>query len=268
VFELIAEVGANHEGSLDAALDLIEQVSEIATAVKFQLFDPNKLYRYDERMAHRAKMQRIKPDWIPILRDFAAFCDLNFGCSVFHPEFLSLVDDGWNFIKLASGTYQDEDLHRAVDELEIPIIASLPADKSVQPWLDWHAGSISRGQFTVLVCSTQYPTPLWDAGIRRVGELSEWSYLEDNGITIGYSDHTLALDIGGFVYCLGGRVFEKHVKRSHECYSPDAPNSVTPTELFTYAQHIHNASDALRLKCPSEGELGRVTQKEGGRANE
>lgn len=256
--KIIAELSSSHEGDLNKALALVERAAWAgATHFKVQYFYPGVLYPTDERLRHRAALQVCPLEWFEPLRLRTEECGLQFGASTFCPDSFQAVEAYCDFLKLAGSTVRWPSFHILLDIISggRETFVSVPGDAAVDDLLEWHARSVAGQSFYGLVVSTQYPTPIWDAGIERVRTLSrEYPYAQ-----WGYSDHTRSLQTAAIVYALGGRAIEKHLCLGDE-ETPDSAVSVTPEQFRRMVMRYHETVSLLELSHPLEGELERILQ--------
>lgn len=243
-----AELGSNHGGSLERALEGIREAARVgANGVKFQLFSPEKIYPEDVRP--RGRFQTVREDWVPVLAREAEDQGVLFGVSIFEPVSDDIVDH-LGYVKLASRSYRDERLHLFVADVlesygDLLAFVSIPGD--APPLLKPYRRVLDRVCF--LVCVPRYPTPPWEAGLPRVRELAE------GGVWTGYSDHTPTIFTGGVAVACGARVLEKHFRWGAEEIAPDVGHSLDPERFREYVRFVRHVEDLMRVASPSWGEL-------------
>ena len=110
-----------------------------------------------------------------------------------------------------------------------------------------------RRNITVLHCNTEYPTPLEDVNLLAMRTIGE-AFPENN---IGYSDHTLGVEVPIAAAALGATVIEKHFTLDRNMEGPDHKASLEPDELKAMVCAIRNIEKALGngIKKPSPSEL-------------
>ena len=116
---------------------------------------------------------------------------------------------------------------------------------------------ISNKNIQVLHCNTAYPTPLEDVNLKAMLDIKE-----KINIDIGYSDHTLGIEVSIAAVALGASVIEKHFTLSRNMKGPDHAASLEPEELKQMVHGIRNIEKAISgdgNKKPSESELKNKT---------
>ena len=105
---------------------------------------------------------------------------------------------------------------------------------------------------TVLHCNTEYPTPMDDVNLRAMLTIAEAF-----GVRVGYSDHTLGIEVPIAAVALGAYIIEKHFTLDKNMKGPDHKASLEPAEIKEMVRAIRNIEKALggRIKKPSPSEL-------------
>jgi N,N'-diacetyllegionaminate synthase len=109
----------------------------------------------------------------------------------------------------------------------------------------------TRKQITVLHCNTEYPTPMEDVNLKAMLAIRDAF-----GVAVGYSDHTLGIEVPVAAVALGATVIEKHFTLDRNLPGPDHKASLEPEELKAMVQAIRNIEKALGdgIKRPSASE--------------
>jgi N,N'-diacetyllegionaminate synthase len=112
-----------------------------------------------------------------------------------------------------------------------------------------------RDQITVLHCSTQYPTPPTDVNLRAMCTIRDAF-----DVRVGYSDHTLGIEVPIAAVALGASVIEKHFTLDREMPGPDHKASLVPEELTAMINSIRCIEQALGdgIKRPGPGEVANM----------
>lgn len=208
---VIAEIGLNHEGSLDRAHALVEEAAAAGVdAVKFQAFRTEHYVSHsDEARFSRLERFRLGEEELEELAGLARDRGLLFLSSAFDLEsarFLARIAD---CVKAASG---DNDFFPLLDVLARsgrPLLVSAGLADVEQ--LDRTVAFVERARGSaadlgLLHCISSYPTPDDEVNLRAIGVLAE----RFPGWTIGYSDHTLGIDAAVLSVAAGARIVEKH----------------------------------------------------------
>lgn len=250
---LIAEAGSNHNGSLPAALALIDVAAEAgADAVKFQGFrartlyprtagisdylgDPRSIYEIIEAM-------ELAPAWLPMLAAHCARRGVHFLCTPFDEEWVELLDPHVPAFKLASYEMSHLPLARAVLAKGKPVFASTGAHTldEVRPLLDVARQTANDG-LIVLQCTAAYPTPPEAVNARAVVTLRQAT-----GRLVGLSDHSRDPIVAPIVaVALGACVIEKHFTLSNRLPGPDHAFAVEPDGLARLVRAVREAEAVL-----------------------
>ena len=120
---------------------------------------------------------------------------------------------------------------------------------------------LSRDQLTVLHCNTQYPTPMCDVNLLAMQSIGA----AFPGVSIGYSDHTLGIEIPIAAVALGATMIEKHFTLDKTMEGPDHAASLEPEELKAMVAAIRNIEFAMgngeKKPSPSETRNLSVARK-------
>jgi len=267
---IIAEAGVNHNGSLKTAKQLVEVAAEAgANMVKFQTFSADRLVTTsarkadyqnqatDETESQHAMIRKLELSR-EIHEELIAYCK-QCGIEFFSTGFdiLSidlLVDLGLEQFKIPSGEITNLPYLRHIGKLEKPVILSTGMANlgEIETALDvLETSGTSRDQATVLHCNTEYPTPMEDVNLRAM-----LSIRDALGVDVGYSDHTLGIEVPVAAVALGATVIEKHFTLDRTLPGPDHRASLEPYELKAMVRAIRNIELALGdgIKRPSASE--------------
>ena len=116
---------------------------------------------------------------------------------------------------------------------------------------------LEKNMITVLHCNTQYPTPFMDVNLLAMNNIKE-----NLNINIGYSDHTLGIEVPIAAVALGATVIEKHFTLDKTMNGPDHLTSLKPKELNEMVKAIRNIEYALSgdgIKKISDSERENLT---------
>src|SRR5699024_496846 len=103
-----------------------------------------------------------------------------------------------------------------------------------------YAAGLSRKKITVLHCNTQYPTPMLDVNLKAMQSIASAF-----DIAVGYSDHTLGIEVPIAAVALGAQIIEKHFTLDRSLPGPDHKASLEPKELKDMVSAIRNIEKAL-----------------------
>jgi N,N'-diacetyllegionaminate synthase len=268
---IIAEAGVNHNGSIEIARKMIDAATEAGTdAVKFQTFEAERFVssmapkaEYQKRTTSKleSQLEMLKSLELDVnshgeLIDYCKGKGIIFLSSPFDLESVELLDEfGLEIFKIPSGEITNMPLLRKIGRLKRKIILSTGmADlEEIKVALDVliEAGTQKR-DITVLHCNTQYPTPIEDVNLRAMLTIKNTF-----DVKVGYSDHTLGIEVPISAVALGASVIEKHFTLDRNMDGPDHKTSLNPDELKAMVDAIRNIEKALGngIKAPAPSEL-------------
>ena len=116
----------------------------------------------------------------------------------------------------------------------------------------------NKKDITILHCNTEYPTPMEDVNLKAMLTIKE-----KLGVEIGYSDHTLGIEVPVAAVALGATVIEKHFTLDRSLPGPDQLASLEPSELKSMVHSIRNIEKAIGgtgIKEPSKSEIKNISK--------
>jgi len=259
---IIAEVGQNHQGDLDIALEYIKVFSMAgADAIKFQT--RNNKYLFSEEAysspyssensfaevygLHREKLE-LKPEWLPLLKAECAKYDVRFMSTPFdEPSLELLCKIGVDLIKVASFDVGNLPFIHRIAMKGMPVALSIGGGRidqiraSVNMLLDHHA------EVAVMHCVSEYPCEYNRLGLDNIETLIK----EFPGCTIGSSDHFNGTLSGPVAYLKGARVFEKHVTLNRAWRGTDHSFALEHEGFRKFVRDIKRVPQMMQPK-PSE----------------
>ena len=270
---IIAEAGVNHNGDLNLAKQLIDAAANAgADFVKFQTFKANKLVSDSASKADYQKKNEIDQnesqfDMLKnlelserdhhVLIEYCTIRGIKFLSSGFDLESLDfLLKLGMTLFKVPSGELTNLPYLEKISRISEKIILSTGMSTMEEIKV---AVSVLKGNpdadITVLHCNTEYPTPFHDVNLLAMNFIKEELNLE-----IGYSDHTLGIEVPIAAVALGARVIEKHFTLDRSMKGPDHASSLEPDELKAMVSAIRNIEMALgsKTKKPSLSEWKNI----------
>lgn len=268
---IIAEAGVNHNGELKIACELCDAAKKAgADIVKFQTFlTENNVLKDCEMAQYQAKAVKEKISHWQMVKnlelDFAEFRKLKAYCEKIGIAFLStpsefkslefLVKLGTDIIKISSGEITNVPFLRKIGGLgkEIILSTGMSTLGEIEAALNVliNAGTPLK-KISILHCNTEYPTPLADVNLRAMLTLKEKFHTK-----VGYSDHTLGIEVSVAAVALGAEIIEKHFTLDKNMSGPDHKASLDPDELRQMVMSIRNIEAALGNgeKLPTASEL-------------
>jgi N,N'-diacetyllegionaminate synthase len=271
---IIAEAGVNHNGSIDLAYKLIDVAIESgADAVKFQTFKAKNVVSIN---AHKAEYQKQTTDVLESQFDMLNkleldmethkklfnYCkekDIIFLSTPFDHESIDLLSElGLKIFKIPSGEITNLPYLRHIGSLSDQVILSTGMSTLLEIGdalnILTNAG-LSKENITVLHANTMYPTPMEDVNLNAMLTIQK-----EFSIAIGYSDHTLGVEVDIAAVVMGASIIEKHFTLDKTMNGPDHEASLEPEELKGMVSAIRNIEKALGSseKKPSPSEISNI----------
>lgn len=274
---IIAEAGVNHNGELSIALRLCDEALKAGVnAVKFQTWITEKVLTRSVPMAeyqqHNTNSNASQFDMIKKLElSHADFIKIKHYCDDIGLKFLSTPDEedslkfllqlGMEVIKIGSGDINNIPYLHKIGKTNLPVILSTGMSSlgDVERALDILTES-GTPKVTLLHCTTNYPCPMGEVNLKAMQTLASAF-----GTEVGYSDHTMGIEVSIASVALGARIIEKHFTLDRNMNGPDHRASLEPSELREMVQSIRNIEKALGngIKKPndSEQQIAAVVKK-------
>jgi len=156
-------------------------------------------------------------------------------------EYLASV--GLNIVKIPSGEITDLPYLRKAASLFSKVILStgMSTIEEIKNALDvFLSKDIQKENIIILHCNTEYPTPMEDVNLKAMLHIQK-----EFGTKVGYSDHTLGIEVPIAAVALGASVIEKHITLDKTMEGPDHKASLEPQELKAMVLAIRNIEKAL-----------------------
>jgi len=268
---IIAEAGVNHNGNIEIAKNMVDVAKKAgADAVKFQTFIAENLaskyaikaeYQTITTNSNESQLQMLKKLELKIneYKELAEYCDkkkILFLSTPFDMDSITFLENlEMKIFKIPSGEITNLPYLEKIGLLNKRIILSTGmADLGeIEDALDvlTEAGT-KKENITVLHCNTEYPTPYEDVNLNAMITIKEAFK-----INVGYSDHTLGIEVPIAAVALGATVIEKHFTLDKNMPGPDNKASLTPDELYKMIKAIRNIEKALGqgIKKASHSEM-------------
>lgn len=274
---IIAEAGVNHNGSMELAKQMVVAATEAgADYVKFQTFIPKNLVsRFAEKAEYQKKTTGEEDSQLQMLEKLALtqedFVELQSYCKEVGIGFISTPFDlesidflntlDMDFWKLPSGEVTNLPYLEKIAQTGKKIVMSTGMCEmdEIQATLQV-LESNGAGEITVLHCNTEYPTPFADVNLLAMRQMAE--VLQK---PIGYSDHTVGIEVPVAAVALGATVIEKHFTLDKTMEGPDHAASLEPAELAELVKAIRNIElargDGKKKRTASEEKNCQVARK-------
>lgn len=256
---IIAEAGVNHNGDIDIAKKLIDVAADAgADLVKFQTFNADRLVTesaskadYQKLAADNTESQQAmlrKLELTEVMHhELIAYCELRgigFFSTGFDIESINiLVSFGQEIFKIPSGEITNLPYLRHIGKLGKKVILStgMSSMDEIESAINaLEESGTPRARITVLHCTTAYPPPMTDVNLHAMQSIRN-----KFGVDVGYSDHTLGIEISLAAVALGATVIEKHITLDRTLPGPDHKASLEPKELRSMIDGIRNIEEAL-----------------------
>lgn len=257
---IIAEAGVNHNGSVELAKKLVDAAAAAKVDyIKFQTFKSEGVVTKKAEKAQYQKettgseentqLEMIKKLEISYegyleIRDYCNQKGVKFFSTSTDPqsvEFLaSLNMDMW---KIPSGEVTNYPFLCKIASYNKPTIFSLGMSDmemvrdAVKVLLE---NGLDKENLILLHCNTEYPTPFEDVNLKAMNAIEK-----EFGVKVGYSDHTLGIEVPIAAVALGADVIEKHFTLDRNMEGPDHKASLEPDELIEMVKAIRNIEKAL-----------------------
>ena len=273
---IIAEAGVNHNGNVTLAKKLIDAAANAgADFVKFQTFkasalvskaavkaDYQKRNTGDKDDSQFEMLEKLELDRSVYneLSQYSKSKGIQFLSSGFDETSIDLLDQlGMKFFKIPSGEITNKPYLQHIAYKGKPVIMSTGMSNMIEIKAALNVlteNGLNKEQIIVLHCNTEYPTPMEDVNLRAMLTIKN-----ELGVKVGYSDHTLGIEIPIAAVALGATVIEKHFTLDRNLPGPDHRASLEPEELKAMVLAIRNVELALLgngIKEPSESEKPNI----------
>ncbi|WP_446890903.1 N-acetylneuraminate synthase [Aeromonas veronii] len=256
---IIAEAGVNHNGDIRLAKLLIDAAAKAGVdAVKFQTWQTELLVTEDAKMAayQVENTQREETQFQMLKRlelSYADFSELKAYCDALGITFMSTPDEEQSatfldelqaVFKIGSGELTNTPFLRHIAGFAKPVILSTgmgylsEVEHAISTLRD---AGLSLEMITVLHATTDYPTAPKDVNLLAMKTIEQ----AFPGVIVGYSDHTLGIEVPVAAVALGAKVIEKHFTLDKTMEGPDHKASLDPQELAEMVTAIRNIEQAL-----------------------
>ena len=266
---IIAEAGVNHNGSIETALQLVDEAANAGVdAVKFQTFKADDLVL---KSAPKAEYQKVTTGGVETQYEMLKRLELSDDahrqlidqCRSRGIMFLSTAFDikgirylnelDLPYMKVPSGEITNLPYLRAMDDCGKPVLMStgMATLDEIQSALS----VLKHCTVTLLQCATEYPCPYAAVNLNAMITLKR-----SFGLDVGYSDHTPGIEIPIAAAALGARMIEKHFTLDRNMSGPDHKASIEPKDLRQMVSAIRNVEVSLGdgIKKPADVELKNI----------
>lgn len=274
---IIAEAGVNHNGSMELAKEMINEAKKSGVDyVKFQTFRPKNLVsRFAEKAEYQKQSTGTAESQLEMLENLSLsdedfrvlkkYCDeqkIGFISTPFDLDSISFLNQlEMDFWKIPSGEITNLPYLEAIGRTGKKVVLSTGMSEisEVQEAISVLEKNGTK-EIILLHCNTQYPTPFQDVELLAMTDLKK-----KTGKKVGYSDHSLGIEVPIAAVALGAEVIEKHFTLDRSIEGPDHLASLEPKDLKNMVKAIRNIEQALgngiKKVSPSEMENKNVARK-------
>lgn len=265
---IIAEAGVNHNGSIQNAKKLIDIAAECGCdAVKFQTFKTeNLVIRHAKKAEYQIKNTNPNESQYDMLKklelskqahvELIEYClnkNILFLSTPFDIESADLLEElGITMFKIPSGEITNKPFLQYIAKKQKPIILStgMSSLEEVKEALEWIYETGNR-KITLLHCTSEYPTREQDVNLNAMITMKNVF-----NIDVGYSDHTIGIEVPIAAVALGATIIEKHFTLDKSMEGPDHKASLEPNDLREMVFLIRNVEKAMGkgVKMPTDFE--------------
>ena len=259
---IIAEAGVNHNGDLKMAEELVKVAAEAGVDyVKFQTFSTDKLVTKTAKQADYQK-KNLQSDNNDSQYDMLKKLELSREahekliktCNYYGVNFLSTAFDNENlvylakdldldYIKIPSGELTNYPYLKLAAQLNKPIILSsgmATLDEVIASVNLLQSYGVEKNNLYILHCTTEYPALISEVNLQAMQTITNAT-----GCKVGYSDHTMGIDVPIAAAAMGAAIKEKHFTLDRTLPGPDHPASLEPDELKRMVISIRNVQRAI-----------------------
>lgn len=277
---IIAEAGVNHNGSVEKAVELIEVAAKAgADFVKFQTFKAElSVSKAAKKATYQEENTGTKESQYEMVKNLElSFDDFKYISEVCAKNNIGFLSTGFDFpslefleslnleyFKIPSGEITNRPYLQKIAGFGKKVILSTgmasmqEVKEAFQVLL---SEGLSENKITIVHCNTEYPTPMEDVNLKAMNAIGD-----ELKVKIGYSDHTLGIEVPIAAVALGASVIEKHYTLDRNMAGPDHRASLEPKELKAMVDAIRNVEKAIsgsgkKEASPSEAKNKPIARK-------
>ena len=270
---IIAEAGVNHNGSMENAIRLVDAAAEAgADYIKFQTFKAERLVAKSAKKAvyqisntgngeenqyqMLKKLELNRQKHIRLI-EYCKEKNIQFFSTAFDLESLEYLSTiGLKLVKIPSGEITNLPYLRKAASLFKKVILStgMSTMREINDAMNvFLKAGIAKEDITILHCNTEYPTPMEDVNLKAMLHIQR-----EFGTAVGYSDHTMGIEVPVAAVALGAAVIEKHFTLDKTMEGPDHKASLEPAELKAMVSAIRNVEKAVNGSGVKEVSLSEI----------
>ena len=266
---IIAEIGNNHQGSVDFAKELVDLAVESgADAVKFQLRDMDALYRQrgaataGEDLGVQYTLDLLSRFSLTVDQMYEVFDhvkqhDMDIMCTPWDaPSVQALVDYGIQGMKIASADLTNHELLRDVASRGLPMLVSTGMSREEEIRESVALLRNAGASYALLQCQSAYPAPFKDVNLAYMDRLAEIGQC-----LVGYSGHERGYHVPIAAVARGAKIIEKHFTTDKTLEGNDHTVSLLPEEFKAMVQQIREVETAIGSAAPREVSTGELMNR-------
>ena len=255
----IGEVSANHEGSIERVLTMIELAALAGfSSVKFQTYTADDMTRpglhkitkglwkgYD--LYELYKQGSMPHEWHKDLFDFSREKGILPFTTVFHPRTVAFVERlEPSAYKIASFEITYKDLLHEVARTGRPVVLStgMASEREIFEAIEI-VSKYSNSPLYVLKCTSAYPAAYCQLNLETIPDLQRKIAIQRPGAMVGFSDHTVGNLASSLAAALGSKCIEKHITLFNTDKGLDSAFSLPANEYLSFTKSIKDAVDSL-----------------------
>ncbi|MCO4754506.1 MAG: N-acetylneuraminate synthase family protein [Bacteriovoracaceae bacterium] len=266
---IIAEIGNNHNGSLDRAKKMVDQAVEIGVdCVKFQMRFLDEVYR--QRSLEKNGDDLSAEYTIDLLKRFELsldehkelknYCDekgILYMCTPWDYRSLEVLESlGVKAYKVASADLTNLPLLKKIVETKKPMILSTGMSKEEEVEQVCNFLNKENADFCFLHCNSTYPAPFHSINLRFMNNLEKYSSV------YGYSGHERGIGVSIGAVARGAKVVERHFTLDREMEGPDHAASLEFESFKEMVESIRQLEEALGKDGQREVSQGEMINRE------
>ena len=274
---IIAEAGDNHNGDYNLALQLVDKAVEAgADCVKFQTFIAENViskfaqkaeYQKETTGEEESQYEMVKKLELPFeqfrsIKKYYEEKNILFLSTPFDLDSIDFLEEiQIPFWKIPSGEITNLPYLEKIARTGKDVIMSTGMSNMEE--IEMALSVLKKngaGKITLLHCNTEYPTPFGDVNLRAMQAMEETFR-----VPVGYSDHTIGIEVPIAAVAMGASVIEKHFTLDKNMEGPDHKASLEPGELKQMVRSIRNIEQAMgsseKQPSPSEKKNLSIARK-------
>lgn len=266
---IISEIGNNHNGSFDRAIEMIDDSIEVGVdCVKFQM-------RHIEEVYRRSSLEKDGEDLgteyvIDLLMRFeltldehkkvAEYCKqkgILYMCTAWDAKSIDVLESyGVTAYKVASADLTNMPLLDKLSNTGKPLILSTGMSKEDEIRTTVSFLSSKNTSFALLHCNSTYPAPLHDINLKWMSRLKEIHNV------IGYSGHERGINVSLAAVALGASIIERHYTLDRKMEGPDHAASLLKSEFTELVNGIREIEESLGTGNERQLSQGEMINRE------